>query len=131
MPKWEPVIGERAEAWEGTVVKGVGAVAEEGEEVLGTTEDGVPEEVVLAGRPEGLVVPEEEALAAAPEEFAGLLEGEDIRGRRRKRKRLRRWSDGRRGRGIDRIEDVMGSAEPKKEIRNSMKKGWGKRKNWG
>jgi hypothetical protein len=48
-------------------------LAEEGDEVLGTLEDGVPEEVLLAGGPEG---------------FVGLLEGEDMRGRRRKRKIL-------------------------------------------
>jgi hypothetical protein len=65
-------------------------LAEEGNEVLGMTEDGVLEEVLLASGPEGLVVAEEEVLAATPEEFVGSLEGEDIRGRRRKRKRLSR-----------------------------------------
>jgi hypothetical protein len=63
-------------------------LAEEGDEVMGTIEDGVPEEVLLAGGLEGLVAPEEEALAPAPEEFVGSLEGEDMRGRRRKRKIL-------------------------------------------
>jgi hypothetical protein len=92
MPKWEPVIGECAKAWEGIVVKGVGALVEEGNEVLGTTVDGVLKEVLLASGLKGLVVAEEEVLAATPEEFVGSLEGEDIRGRRRKRKRLSRWS---------------------------------------
>jgi hypothetical protein len=65
-------------------------LVEEGNEVLGTTEDGVLEEVLLASGLKGLVVAEEEVLAATPEEFVGSLEGEDIRGRRRKRKRLSR-----------------------------------------